>query len=85
MDLATILVAVIAAGFVFRGVNMPFFESLYNEFRHQTQRSPDNRVNEYKAECLNRVLEPLKDMMRRGGIRGTAGADRDRRRMDELR
>ena len=42
---------------------VPFFEALYYEFRQQTRRSPDNRVNEYKAECLNRVLEPLKDMM----------------------
>ena len=46
------------------GLYMPFFEALYYEFRHQTRRNPDNRVNEYKAECLNRVLEPLKDMMR---------------------
>ena len=46
------------------GLYMPFFEALYYELRHQTRRCPDNRVNEYKAECLNRVLEPLKDMMR---------------------
>ncbi len=41
----------------------PFFEALYYEFRQQTRRSPDSRVNEYKAESLNRVLVPLKEMM----------------------
>jgi len=41
----------------------PFFEALYYEFRQQTRRSPDSRVNEYKAESLNRVLEPLKEIM----------------------
>ena len=42
---------------------VPFFEALYYEFRQQTRRSPDSRVNEYKAESLNRVLVPLKEMM----------------------
>ena len=45
------------------GLYMPFFEALYYEFRQQTRRNPDSRVNEYKAESLNRVLEPLRDMM----------------------
>ena len=52
---------------------MPFFDALYYEFRQQTRRNPDSRVNEYKAECLNRVPEPLKDMMRGEEYAGLPG------------
>ncbi len=45
------------------GVYMPFFEALYHEFRQQTRKRPDNRLNLYKAESLNRVLKPLKEIM----------------------
>ena len=41
----------------------PFFEALYFEFRQQAKRRPDCPVSRYKAECLNRVLAPLKEMM----------------------
>ncbi len=45
------------------GTYVPFFEALYHEFRQQTRKRPDNRLNPYKAESLNRVLKPLKEMM----------------------
>ena len=41
----------------------PFFEALYHEFRQQTRKRPDSLVNPYKAESLNKVLRPLKEMM----------------------
>ena len=42
---------------------VPFFEGLYHEFRQQTRRKEDCRINEFKAESINEVLKPLKDMM----------------------
>jgi len=46
------------------GVYYPFFDALYHEFRQQTRKKPEERLNLYKAENLNRVLTPLKDMMK---------------------
>ena len=43
---------------------LPFFDALFYEFKQQTRKRPDDRLNRCKAECLNKVLEPLKDMMR---------------------
>ena len=45
------------------GMYNPFFEALYHEFRQQTRKRPDSPVNRYKAESLNQVLIPLKEMM----------------------
>lgn len=41
-----------------------FFEQLFFEFQAQSRRAPNAVVNTYKVERLNRVLKPLKDMMR---------------------
>ena len=46
------------------GMYNPFFNGLYNEFRQQTRKNPDKQVNQYKAESINKVLKPLKDMMK---------------------
>ena len=46
------------------GLYAPFFEALYHEFRQQTRKRPDELLNKYKTECLNRVLRPLKEMMK---------------------
>ena len=43
---------------------IPFFDALYFEFKQQTRKRPDDRLNRCKAECLNRVLNPLKEMMK---------------------
>ena len=45
----------------------PFFDALYYEFRAQAKKRPDSPVNRYKAENLNRVLAPLKEMMQGEG------------------
>ena len=41
----------------------PFFDALYYEFRSQAKKRPDSLVSQYKAESLNRILVPLKEMM----------------------
>ena len=43
---------------------LPFFDALYYEFRQQTRKRPDDRLTRCKADCLNRVLGPLKEMMK---------------------
>ena len=45
------------------GLYNSFFNGLYNEFKQQTRKHADDRVNRYKAESINKVLKPLKDMM----------------------
>ena len=42
---------------------IPFFDALYYEFKQQTRKRPDDRLTRCKAQCLNRVLEPLKEML----------------------
>lgn len=46
------------------GMYLPFFDALYYEFKQQTRKRPDERLSHCKAECLNRVLGPLKNMMK---------------------
>ena len=41
-----------------------FFEQLFFEFQMQSRRTPNDIVNEYKAERLNKVLRPLKELMK---------------------
>lgn len=41
----------------------PFFTGLYNEFRQQTRKKADEPINRYKAESINKVLLPLKEIM----------------------
>ena len=43
---------------------IPFFDALFYEFKQQTRKRPDDRLNRCKADCLNKVLGPLKDMMK---------------------
>ena len=55
----------------------PFFDALYYEFRSQAKKRPDSLVSRYKAESLNRVLAPLKEMMEEEdyvGLLGLIGA-----------
>ena len=42
----------------------PFFLALYHEFRAQTKGNGNEKVNAYKAESINQVLRPLKEMMK---------------------
>ena len=46
------------------GIYSSFFTGLYNEFRQQTRKKTDVPVNKYKAESINKVLQPLKEMMK---------------------
>ena len=46
------------------GLYAPFFTGLYNEFKQQTRRKADEPINRYKAESINKVLLPLKEMMK---------------------
>ncbi len=41
-----------------------FFDQLFFEFQTQSRRTPNQVINAYKAERLNRVLKPLKELMR---------------------
>ena len=44
---------------------IPFFEGLYHELKQLTHaRGSEGRVNRYKAESINKVLAPLKEMMK---------------------
>ena len=45
------------------GMYLPFFDALYYEFKQQTRKRPDDRLTRCKAQCLNRVLGPLKEML----------------------
>ena len=45
------------------GLYGPFFDALYFEFRQQTRKRPDELLNSYKAETLNKVLRPLREMV----------------------
>ena len=45
------------------GLYGPFFDAMYFEFRQQTRKRPDELLNGYKAETLNKVLRPLREMM----------------------
>ena len=40
-----------------------FFEGLYHEFKQQTRKNADLYINGYKADSINKVLLPLKEMM----------------------
>jgi len=40
-----------------------FFEGLYHEFKQQTRKNTDYFINAYKADSINKVLLPLKEMM----------------------
>ena len=59
-----------------------FFEQMYYEFQYQSRRQPNTILNEYKVRKLNKILEPLKEMMKEepgGGVAGgDSGADRGR-------
>ena len=62
------------------GTYNTFFTGLYNEFKQLTRRKADDRVNRYKADSINRVLAPLKEMMKDEGyseLLGLIEADDD--------
>ena len=39
------------------------FDQLYYEFQIQSRRKPDEKVNAYKAQKINSILMPLREMM----------------------
>ena len=41
-----------------------FFEQIYYEFQYQSRRQPNTVLNAYKVRKLNKILEPLKEMMK---------------------
>ncbi len=41
-----------------------FFDQLFFEFQMQSRKKPNQIVNEYKVERLNRVLKPLREIMK---------------------
>jgi len=55
------------------GMYAPFFDALYHEFRQQTRKRPDELLNTYKAETLNKVLRPLREMMQGEEYAGLLG------------
>ena len=55
------------------GMYSTFFDALYHEFRQQTRKRPDSPLNRYKAETLNSVLKPLRDMMKDEEYAGMLG------------
>ena len=62
------------------GTYNTFFTGLYNEFKQLTRRKADDLVNRYKADSINRVLAPLKEMMKDEGyseLLGLIEADDD--------
>ena len=40
-----------------------FFEQIYYEFQFQSRRQPNTVLNGFKVQRLNRILEPLREMM----------------------
>jgi len=46
------------------GMYYPFFIALYNEFKQHVRKCPKEMINAYKAECINRLLRPLREMMK---------------------
>lgn len=42
----------------------PFFDGIYHEFKQQTRKKAEEPVNRYKAESINKILEPLREMMK---------------------
>lgn len=55
------------------GMYITFFDALFHEFRQQTRKRPESRLNRYKAESLNKVLKPLKEMMAGEAYAGLLG------------
>lgn len=41
-----------------------FFEQMFYEFQALSRKKPNSVVNRYKVERINRVLKPLKEMMK---------------------
>ena len=39
------------------------FDQLYYEFQIQSRRKPDEKVNAYKAQKINSILKPLREIM----------------------
>ena len=46
------------------GTYYPFFIALYNEFKQQARKMGLEPVGTYKAERINKVLRPMKEMMK---------------------
>ena len=42
----------------------PFFDGIFNELLQQSRRNPEGVVNAFKTGNINRILEPLKEMMK---------------------
>ena len=50
-----------------------FFEALYHEIKQQTRKRPESPVNAYQAESVNKVLGPLREMMKDEAYAGLLG------------
>ena len=46
------------------GLYVSFFDGIYHEFKQQTRKKADEPVNRYKAESINKILQPLREMMK---------------------
>ena len=55
------------------GIYSSFFTGLYNEFRQQTRKHAEMPVNRYKAESINKVLGPLRELMKEERYAGMLG------------
>lgn len=42
---------------------LPLLHSLYNEMQELSKKKPDTPLNTYKVKVINRVLEPIKELL----------------------
>ena len=55
------------------GLYSSFFDGIYHEFKQQTRKKADEPVNRYKAESINKILQPLQEMMKDEAYAGFLG------------
>ena len=55
------------------GLYIPFFEEIYNEFKREAHKHGDAPMSAYKAESINKVLGPLREMMKEEEYAGFLG------------
>ena len=42
----------------------PLLSGIYHEFRELSKKKPDTPLNNFKVKSVNRVLEPIKELMK---------------------
>ena len=55
------------------GLYVTFFDGIYHEFKQQTRKKADEPINRYKAESINKILQPLQEMMKDEAYAGFLG------------